>query len=126
MAEMTVRIEGSTTTSTGAQTVTTGSTSSTASLSAASATGAGTTVDFGSAKANVTLVCVASAGVTAGAVSLEVSQDGTNWFRVTPAITLTAPGVQEVTKAASAYRYARANVTTAITGGTVTCTIMAS
>jgi len=93
-------------------------------LSAVSATGAGTVADFGSAKQNITLVITAGTGVSAGAVALEVSQDNTNWFRGTP-VTQSAPGVTQSNQQ-GAWRYGRANVTTTITGGTVSATLMAS
>ena len=103
---------------------TTGTLVSSTTLTAQSATGAGTVVDFGSAKQNVTLAVTASAGVSAGVVALEVSQDNTNWFR-TNGSALTAPGVTSTT-VTGAWRYARGNVTTTITGGTVSATLMAA
>lgn len=140
MAEMKVAIDGSASTPTptkisdgtttvvvssiGQMWVTTGVGGAATTLSAQSVTGAGTVVDFGSAKSNITLAITASAGVTAGAVALEVSQDNTNWFRTAP-VTQSAPGVTQVNQG-GAWRYARGNVTTAITGGTVSATLMAS
>lgn len=103
---------------------TTGTLIASTTLSAQSATGAGTVADFGSGKQQISLAITASAGVSAGAVALEVSQDNTNWFRGTP-VTQSAPGVTQ-TNQGGAWRYARANVTTAITGGTVSATLMAS
>lgn len=103
---------------------TTGTLISSATLSAQSATGAGTVADFGSAKLSVTLAVTASAGVSAGVVALEVSQDNTNWFR-TNGSALAAPGVTSTT-VSGAWRYARGNVTTTITGGTVSATLMAA
>lgn len=96
-------------------------------LTARSATGtdAGGAVDFGSGRANITLVITTSAGVSAGAVALELSHDNTNWFRRTAVTTNTASTVFQ-DSAVGAWRYARANVTTAITGGTVSATLMAS
>lgn len=104
--------------------VSTGSLVSASTLAAVSTTGAGSVVDFGSGKANITLAITASAGVSAGAVALEVSQDNTNWFRGTP-VTQSAPGVTQANQG-GAWRYARGNVTTAITGGTVSATLMAA
>jgi hypothetical protein len=104
--------------------VSTGTLISSTSLSAVSATGAGTVADFGSAKQNITMAVIAGAGVSAGAVALEVSQDNTNWFRGTP-VTQSAPGVTQANQQ-GAWRYGRANVTTTITGGTITATLMAS
>lgn len=103
---------------------TSGSLVAASTLSAQSATGAGTVVDFGSGHANITIAITASAGVSAGAVALEVSQDNTNWFRGTP-VTQSAPGVTQANQG-GAWRYARGNVTTTITGGTVSATLMAS
>jgi len=145
MAEMTVRIDGSTSTATpititqGGSTanvavpdanlgaglvVTSGSLIAAQVLSAQSSTGPSGTVNFGSAKQNITIAITAGSGVTAGAVALEVSQDASNWFRVTP-VTQSAQGVTQANQQ-GAWRYGRANITTAITGGTVSATIMAS
>lgn len=104
--------------------VSTGALISSTTLSAQSATGAGTVADFGSGKQQTTIAIIASAGVSAGAVALEVSQDNTNWFRGSP-VTQSAPGVTSAT-ITGAWRYARGNVTTTITGGTVTATLMAA
>lgn len=103
---------------------TTGALVSSATLTAQSATGAGTVADFGSAKQVLTIAVTASAGVSAGVVAIEVSQDNTNWFR-TNGSALTAPGVTSTT-VNGAWRYARGNVTTTITGGTVSATLMAA
>lgn len=103
---------------------TTGTLISSTTLTAQSATGAGTVADFGSAKQHVTIAVTAGAGVSAGVVSLEVSQDNTNWF-ATAGGALTAPGVTSTT-VTGAWRYARGNVTTTITGGTVSATLMAA
>lgn len=102
--------------------VSTGVLVSSATLTTQSATGAGTVADFGAAKQQITLAITASAGVSAGAVALEVSQDNVNWFRSTPA-TQSAPGVTQVNQG-GAWRYARGNITTTITGGTVSATLM--
>lgn len=145
MAEMSVRIDGaastavSTTITQGGNTanvavpdanlgaglvVTSGSLIAAQVLTNQSSTGASGTVNFGSAKQNITLAITAGAGVSAGAVALEVSQDASNWFRVTP-VTQSAQGVTQSNQQ-GAWRYARANITTAITGGTVSATLMAS
>jgi len=88
-------------------------------------TGTGSTVDFGSGKANITLAIRTSAGVSAGAVALEVSQDNSVWFRGTPVTTATASTTFQANQG-GAWRYARGVVTTNITGGTVSATLMAS
>lgn len=104
--------------------VTTGSLVSSTTLAAQSATGAGATVDFGSGKQDITIAVTAGAGVSAGVVALEVSHDSTNWFRTNGAA-LTAPGVTATT-VSGAWRYGRGNITTTITGGTVSATLMAA
>jgi len=104
--------------------VSTGSLIASTTLNAVAA-GTGSTVDFGSGKANITLAIRTSAGVSAGAVALEVSQDNSVWFRGTPVTTGTASTTFQ-TNQGGAWRYARGVVTTNITGGTVSATLMAS
>lgn len=106
--------------------VTTGVQVSNTTLSAVSGTGAGTAVDLGAARANITMAVISSAGVSAGVVALEVSQDNTNWYRSTTTVTTNTASTVFQTSVVGAWRYARGNVTTAITGGTVTATIMGS
>lgn len=103
--------------------VTTGTLTAPATLTAASAVSNGTTVDFGAAKQCITLVVTASAGVSAGVVALQVSQDNTNFYSHTTTVTTSAPGVSQVTIPSVAFRYARGAITTTITGGTVSATI---
>lgn len=95
-------------------------------ITAGSGTANGTTIDYTCSRANTTLVVVASAGVSAGVVALEVSQDNTNFYRHTTTVTTTAPGVSQISITGVAFRYARGVIVTAITGGTVTCTVMTS
>lgn len=106
--------------------VTTGLESAITTFSGASALSNGTTAAMGSAKSNISMVITAGAGVSAGVVALEVSQDNTNWYRHTTTVTLTAPGVTQITMSGFAFRFARGVITTAITGGTVGATIMAT
>jgi len=106
--------------------VTTGPLTATTTITAGSGTANGTAVDYGSAKMNFSMVITASAGVSAGVVALEVSHDNTNWYRHTTTVTTSAPGVTQISLTGVAYRYARGVIATAITGGTVTCTIMGS
>lgn len=96
------------------------------SLSNASAAGPGTvlTQDGVRARANHSMMVVASAGVTAGVVRLQGSLDGANWVNIDSAgITLTTSGVFSESVAGTPMGNIRANITTAITGGTVTVTI---
>lgn len=106
--------------------VSTGVLISSATLTAATAAGAGTVADFGSAKANISMVVSTTAGISAGAIALEVSQDNTTWFRTATPATLGASAVTNIAIAGNAFRYARANITTTVTGGTVSATLMAS
>jgi hypothetical protein len=103
-----------------------------ASLVAQSAIQSGVMLDNTGVRNNHSLVVTCTAGVTAGGVvQLWGSQDNVNWFGVlnnaaTPvivAITTTTAGVV-VTNIATAVltpiRYLRAQITTAISGGTIT------
>jgi hypothetical protein len=95
------------------------------SLTAVSSTGGGTALDGAVIRPNATMVVVSSAGVSAGSVQLQGSLDGTNWFSLGSAVTTStastvfAPVV--VTNALT--RFVRANVATAITGGTISATV---
>jgi hypothetical protein len=95
------------------------------SLSAVSATGAGTVLDGLSIRAFAVLVVSSSAGVSAGSVQLQGSLDAINWYPLGTAIsTVTASTVYTPIVDASGYsRYVRANVATAITGGTISATV---
>lgn len=107
------------------------------SLNNATAVANGTTVDFGSAKKTVSFQVVPAGSISAGAVGFQVSADGLTW--ITPAAAgATAPSVGLVSLTATAatnpftiatggqqlffnnvpiaVRYARANVTTTVTG----------
>lgn len=106
--------------------VSSGTLISSASLTAATAVAAGTVADFGSAKANVSMAHTTTAGITAGAVALEVSHDNTNWFRTGTPVTLAASTTGNIAINGNAFRYARAAITTTVTGGTVSATLMAS
>jgi hypothetical protein len=57
-----------------------------------------------------TMVVTAAAGTTGGVCSIQVSQDGVNWFS-TAAAALTAAGVTSTT-VTGAFRFVRANITT--------------
>lgn len=105
--------------------VSTGALIASVSLNALTAVGPGVIADFGSAKANVTMVFTATAGVGAGAVALEVSHDNSNWFRTASPVTLVASTTGAIS-VVGAYRYARSAITTTVTGGTVSATLMAS
>ena len=94
------------------------------SLTSVTLAGPGTTVDFLVAKAQVTAVVVVTDTVTGGLVALEASHDGTNWVyygSVKPRTGVNQPIVSNV----GAFRYWRASVLSAITGGgSVSATLM--
>lgn len=100
-------------------------------------TGTGTTVDFGTAQQAISFSITAVGTVTAGAVTMEISQDGSNWvappapsatnlnFNNNSAATLANPytlvsnTTALFTVTAAVVRYARARVSTNVTGGAV-------
>lgn len=103
----------------------------------------GDTVDFGSARQDITAQCFANGGtLTGGGVHVQVSQDGVHWVRLVESgkelncngMTVSTLGATEtnfiaahtMTAPTGAYRYARAVITTAITGGTVSVMISGS
>lgn len=96
----------------------------TMSLNAASSVGAGTTIDFLTAKRVVTMVLIPAGVITGGQVLMEASHDGTNW--VTHQVITPAEGVNSACKSIDgAYRYWRSNIVSAVTGGgSVTTTFM--
>jgi hypothetical protein len=94
------------------------------SFTAKSTTGAGTALDGLSVRSAAVLVVSTSAGVSAGSVALQGSLDGTNWFSLGSAVTTSAASTTTQVVVSSAFsRYVRANVATAITGGTVTASV---
>jgi hypothetical protein len=95
------------------------------SLTAVSATGGGAALDGLVTRTVGTMVVVSSAGVSAGSVQAQGSLDGTNWFSLGSAVsTSTASTVfTPVVVTGAAFRFIRANVATAITGGTISATV---
>ena len=91
------------------------------SITASGTAAAGTVLDGGVAHAYHSLFVVTSAGVTAGTVVIEVSNDNQNWF--TPASnsvsTTAASTAYSVTVGPLPFQFARARVSVGITGGTV-------
>jgi hypothetical protein len=106
--------------------VTTGILNAPVTINALTAVGPGVVVDFGSAKANISAVFTTTAGISAGAVALEVSQDNSNWYRTGTPATLTASAVSNIAISNNAFRYARGAITTTVVGGTVSATIQAA
>lgn len=101
--------------------------------------GVGTTVDFGAPTNSVMFEIIATGTVTAGTVAMEVSIDGTNWFRPPTSVIQNFSGATQanpyvlVTNTGALFdigtvnapiRYARGNITANVTGGaTVTVNI---
>jgi hypothetical protein len=95
------------------------------SLSGKSATSATPVVLVGlSTRQVATMIVTTSAGVSAGSVQLQISNDGTNWLNAGSAVTTSAASTSTQVNVSSAYgRYARAAIVTTITGGTITATV---
>lgn len=94
------------------------------SLSAVSAVGAGTALDGLTVRSSAVIAVTTSSGVSAGDVQLEGSLDGANWYALGSAVsTSTASSTSATVVTDSLFRYVRAAVTTAITGGTVTVSV---
>lgn len=89
--------------------------------------GTGTTVDLDVARCHISMAVIVTGTVLTGAVALDVSQNGTNWVQAGTAPSLASNANTSLTVAGGAWRYARARVSSNITGGaTVTATIMES
>ncbi len=98
-----------------------------ASLDAAT-TGTGEVYDTGRLASKAVFVLTADAAITAGAVALEGSLDGSAYVDAVTAPTLTTDFASAGSKAytGSSFRYYRVRVTTDITGGPLTATILAA
>lgn len=94
-------------------------------ITAAAAINTAGSFDFGAAHNYHSLFVVAGTGVSAGIVAIELSNDNTNWFAPTSNTTgaMGAPGVYSVTVGPLPFEFARARISTAITGGTITAYI---
>jgi hypothetical protein len=102
----------------------------------AATTGTGTPIDFGNANQSVTFQVVGSAGISAGAVQFMGSVDGVTYTTLgTPTLGGGGTAANPLTVAANtsylmsyngiAIRYLRCDVSTNITGGSVTAKVMA-
>src|SRR5271168_1492460 len=94
------------------------------SLSAKSTVSTGTALDGLTVRSAAVISVTTTAGVSAGAVQLQGSLDGTNFFNLGSAISTTAASTTTQTVVSSAYaRYFRAAISTAITGGSVSASV---
>lgn len=86
--------------------------------------GTGTAVDFSSAKTHVSAILTVNGEVTDGMVHVQASHDNTSWVHLHTFSGITT-GLNQKFEMAGAYRYFRASVISAITGGgSVTVTLM--
>lgn len=99
------------------------STEAQVSLDGATAAGPGTTIDFTTAKRNVTVVLIPSASLTSGVALIEASQDSTNWV-VVKTVELTGRSNFATHMQGVAFRYWRVNVARTVGGGTLRATFM--
>ena len=91
----------------------------------AATTGNGTTVDFASARSDVTLFVQVNGTVTAGVVDLQASHDGVNWVRAASSGSLTTGVNQYLGLSGEPFRWFRGVVSaTVVGGGSVTATLM--
>jgi hypothetical protein len=94
------------------------------SLSAVSAVGAGSVLDGLCVRQNAILAVTTSAGVSAGAVQLEASLDGVNFWNAGSAVSTTAASTTTSVVVSNVLaRYVRAAVTTTVTGGTISASV---
>jgi hypothetical protein len=100
-----------------------------ASLVAQSATSATPTVlDALSTRTTAVMVVTSSAGVSAGAVTMQGSLDSVSWYTLGTAVSTTTASTTftPATSTTVPFRYVRALITTTITGGTISATVGAS
>lgn len=88
-----------------------------------SATGRGSVLDNQGVRNNHNLVVTSSAGVSGGIVALQGSQDNVNWVTLVSTSALGASATVTVVTSLTPFRYICANITTIISGGTVTAYI---
>lgn len=93
------------------------------SLNNAASTGVGVTVDFLTAKKNVTAVVTSSARLLDGMVTVEASQDTVNWVALRSCAMADMESMA-VSLTGVAFRYWRANLVRAAVGGTLRVTFM--
>jgi hypothetical protein len=97
------------------------------SLSAVSAVQAGTALDGLTLRTTAVLSVTTTAGVSAGAVQLQGSIDGTHFYNLGSAVTTTAASTTTQVAVSSAYsRYVRAAITTSVTGGSISASVALS
>lgn len=94
------------------------STTPATSMNTGSAVAAGATVDFLAAKRSVSAVIIPSANLLEGVVTVEASMDDTNWV-ILRTVDVTGRNNYAVNHSGVAFRYWRASIIRAVSGGTV-------
>jgi hypothetical protein len=79
-------------------------------------------------RTNAAMVVTSSSGVSAGAVTLQGSLDGTNWFALGSAVSTSSASTTftPVVQTGVLVRFVRAAITTTITGGTISAAVALS
>lgn len=94
------------------------------SLDAAKGNATGASIDFITAKKDVSAVIFTGGAVTSGVVSIEASQDNINWVPIA-SFSIDAARTRGFDSSRGAYRYWRASILDSIKGGgTVSATFM--
>lgn len=95
------------------------------SITGVSAVQSGTALDGLTVRQNAVLTVTTTAGVSAGTVVLQASNDGTNFYAVSDAsVSTTAASTTSSVVATNVFaRHFRAAITTAVTDGTVTASV---
>jgi hypothetical protein len=86
-------------------------------------TGTGLAIDGQVVRNIVVMTVTGSTGVTAGAVQLQISNDNVNWANEGSPVTVTASDTTNNVNTGVYARFARAVVSTTVTGGTVTVSV---
>jgi hypothetical protein len=97
-------------------------------LAAASSLNAASSIDLRGEPSNVTIYIKNSAGVSAGAVSIEEADSTgyTGTWSVISSVTCDTPSVTNAVHLVGTYKALRTRISTAITGGTISTHIAAS
>lgn len=89
-------------------------------IAAGAAVANGFARDNGSCRGSHSIVAITSVGVNAGAVQLQGSLDGVNWFPIGAALACAAAStVFQQSTGLTPSRFVRGNISTTVVGGTV-------
>lgn len=94
------------------------------SLSGVLSVATGSTIDFSTARKSVSSICACTGTITGGVIVIEGSHNATSWVQLYQHVMVDSTN-QQFNLNEGAYRYFRAKVVSAITGGgSVTVTFM--